>query len=100
MAESTNGVQTMIKEFKKKSFICEGNYDGIRCQIHCQKSKIMIFNKNFEDITPKYPEIVGYISILITKSKEKNKKEIESFILDCTFLPYDKKMIIAYILKN
>ena len=91
MSESTTGLRNMMKEIGKKAFICEYNYYGIRCQIHCNKDKIQIFSKNFEDITQKYPEIVGYVSIFITKSKEKIKKEIKSFILDCTFLPYDKK---------
>ena len=91
LMESTTGVKTMIKAIGKRSFFCEYNYCGIRCQIHCVKDKILIFNKNFEDITQKYPEIAGYTSIFITKSKEKIKKEIKSFILDCVFLPYDKK---------
>ena len=78
---------------------CENNYFGIRCQIHCNKDKIQIFDRNFEDISQKYPEI-GYVSIFITKSKEKIIKEIKSFILDCTFLPYDKKMIRLYMFKK
>ena len=91
LCESTTGVRSMMKEIGKKSFFCEYNYNGIRCQIHCNKDKVQVFSKNFEDISQKFPEIVGYITIFITKSKEKNKKEIKSFILDCTFLPYDKK---------
>ena len=52
----------------------------MKCQIHCNKDKIQIFSKNYEDITDKYPEIVGYVSIFIAKSKEKTKKDIKSFI--------------------
>ena len=70
---------------------CENSYNGIRCQIHCSDNRIIVFNKSTEDITDKYPEIVGYVSIFINKSKEKNKKEIKSFILDAVFLPFDKK---------
>ena len=91
LADSSTGIKTMIKEIGKNSFTCENLYSGMRCQIHCIKNKITIYNKCLEDITQKYPEIVGYSSIFITKSIEKNKKDIKSFILDCTFLPYDKK---------
>jgi len=91
LADSSTGIKTMIKEIGKNAYTCENLYSGMRCQIHCNKSKIQIFNKSLEDITQKYPEIVGYSSIFITKSIEKNKKDIKSFILDCTFLPYDKK---------
>ena len=85
MMESTTGVKSMMKAIGKKPFFCEYNYCGIRCQIHCMKDRIVIFNKNFEDISQLYPEIIGYVTIFITKSKEKIKKEIKSFILDCTF---------------
>jgi len=91
LSDSTSGIKTMIKEVGKNSFTCENLYHGMRCQIHCNKNKIQVFNKSLEDITQKYPEIVGYSTIFITKSIEKNKKDIKSFILDCTFLPYDKK---------
>ena len=73
----------------KNPFFIENNYSG---QIHCNKDKILVFNKNFEDISQKYPEIKGYISTFINNSKEKKGKEIKSFILDCTFLTYDKKI--------
>ena len=46
----------------------------MRFQIHCIKNKITIDNKCLEDITQKYPEIVGYSSIFITKSIEKKRR--------------------------
>ena len=85
------GFKSMIKEFCKKSFTCENIYKGIRCQIHFNKDKIQLFNTNYENITHKFPEIIGFTSIFIRKSREKNKKIINSFIIDYTFCPYDKK---------
>ena len=80
LAEFSTGIKSMVKEFNKQPFTLESNYNGMKCQIHCNKDKIQIFSKNYEDITDKYPEIVGYVSIFIAKSKEKTKKDIKSFI--------------------
>ena len=91
LSESTVGKKTLMKEIDNNRFTLEYKYKGIRCQVHCNKNKIQIFNKSLEDITQKYPELVGYTTIFINKSIEKNKKEIKSFILDCTMLAYDKK---------
>jgi len=90
-SDSTVGIKSMLNEIGNNSFVAENNYKGVRCQIHCNKETIQIFNSSLEDITQKYPEIVGYTTIFISKSIEKNRKEIKSFILDCTMLPYDKK---------
>jgi DNA ligase-1 len=90
-SQTSTGMKTMLSDMGKKSILCENSYNGIRCQIHCSENRIIVFNKSTEDITDKYPEIVGYVSIFINKSKEKNKKEIKSFIIDAVFLPFDKK---------
>jgi len=90
-SQTSTGMRSMLSDMGKKSIVCENSYSGIRCQIHCRDNRIIVFNRSTEDITDKYPEIVGYVSIFINKSKEKNKKEIKSFIIDAVFLPYDKK---------
>jgi DNA ligase-1 len=90
-SQTSTGMRSMLTDMGKKSIVCENSYSGIRCQIHCRDNRIIVFNRATEDITDKYPEIVGYVSIFINKSKEKNKKEIKSFIIDAVFLPYDKK---------
>jgi len=89
--QTSTGIKSMLNDMGKKTVLCENSYNGIRCQIHCNENRIIVFNKTTEYITDKYPEIVGYVSIFINKSKEKNKKEIKSFIIDAVFLPFDKK---------
>lgn len=39
-------------------YIAEENFDGLRCQVHIQQSKIRIFSRKLKDITHFFPEVV------------------------------------------
>ena len=51
-------------------------------------------------MTETYPDVVEFINNFIKESKEKNNKELNSFILDCEMVAYDKKMIKYYHFNN
>ncbi|KAF5842835.1 hypothetical protein DUNSADRAFT_4719 [Dunaliella salina] len=61
LAKPTNGISEVLEKFKDQEFTCEYKYDGERAQIHLMDGgkKIMIFSRNSENMTPKYPDIVA-----------------------------------------
>ena len=91
LARPTTGIKVIFERFADTPFTCEYKYDGFRGQIHYYKNKTQIFSRNLEDMTETYPDIVEFIDNFIKESAEKNNKHINSFILDCEMVAYDKK---------
>jgi len=91
LARPTTGIKVIFERFADTPFTCEYKYDGFRGQIHYNKKKTQIFSRNLEDMTETYPDIVEFIDKFITESVEKNNKQLNSFILDCEMVAYDKK---------
>ena len=91
LARPTTGIKVIFERFADTPFTCEYKYDGFRGQIHYNKKKTQIFSRNLEDMTETYPDIVEFIDKFIQESAEKNNKKLNSFILDCEMVAYDKK---------
>ena len=91
LARPTTGIKVIFERFADTPFTCEYKYDGFRGQIHYNKKKTQIFSRNLEDMTETYPDIVEFINNFIKESAEKNNKQLNSFILDCEMVAYDKK---------
>ena len=91
LARPTTGIKVIFERFADTPFTCEYKYDGFRGQIHYNQKKTQIFSRNLEDMTETYPDIVEFIDKFIQESAEKNNKKLNSFILDCEMVAYDKK---------
>ena len=91
LARPTTGIKVIFERFNDTPFTCEYKYDGFRGQIHYYKKKTQIFSRNLEDMTETYPDIVEFIDKFIKESAEKKNKQLNSFILDCEMVAYDKK---------
>ena len=91
LARPTTGIKVIFERFADTPFTCEYKYDGFRGQIHYNKKKTQIFSRNLEDMTETYPDIVEFINNFIKESAEKKNKQLNSFILDCEMVAYDKK---------
>ena len=91
LARPTTGIKVIFERFADTPFTCEYKYDGFRGQIHYNNNKTQIFSRNLEDMTETYPDIVEFINNFIKESAEKNNKQLNSFILDCEMVAYDKK---------
>jgi len=103
LAKPTKAITEVLDKFENKKFTCEYKYDGERSQIHfvSKDSKIdypktaldtnkidkgvaKIFSRNSEDLSKKYPDILGVLDTWI-------KPGVESFILDCETVGWDKE---------
>lgn len=62
------------------SFICEIKYDGERIQIHKKDDKIIMYSRNGENNTKKYPELVETI-----------KKQSNNFVIDAEVVAFDRE---------
>jgi len=91
LARPTTGIKVIFDRFADTPFTCEYKYDGFRGQIHYYNKKTQIFSRNLEDMTETYPDVVEFINNFIKESAEKNNKQLNSFILDCEMVAYDKK---------
>ena len=91
LARPTTGIKVIFERFADTPFTCEYKYDGFRGQIHYYNKKTQIFSRNLEDMTETYPDVVEFINNFIKESAEKNNKQLNSFILDCEMVAYDKK---------
>ncbi len=74
-----------IEEVEKKvgyPVIVEEKYDGERIQVHKQGSKIKLYSRRLEDITPQFPDVIEAI---------KNAVKAKSCVIDSEVMPVDKK---------
>eukprot|EP00210_Caulerpa_lentillifera_P002984 g2849.t1 len=85
LAKPTKGVQEVLEKFTETPFTCEFKYDGERCQVHVlSDGRIFVYSRNFENLTPKYPDIVKRMPQFL-------KEGVESVVLDCESVAYDQQ---------
>ncbi len=83
LAHPTKSISEVLNRFEGIPFSCEYKYDGERAQIHLLPSgEVMIFSRNCENMTEKYPDIVESISQFIAPG-------VSSFVLDCEAVAWD-----------
>ncbi|KAI8319111.1 ATP-dependent DNA ligase [Martensiomyces pterosporus] len=87
LAKIEKAADDILRRFEGKPFTCEYKYDGERSQIHYVQeedgtSKCVVFSRNAENNTDKYPDIAG-------SAKEFAKASVTSFILDCEAVAWD-----------
>ncbi|KAJ2553192.1 ATP-dependent DNA ligase Cdc17 [Coemansia sp. RSA 1933] len=87
LAKIEKAADDILRRFEDKPFTCEFKYDGERSQIHYVRendgsSKCVIFSRNAENNTGKYPDIANAV-------KEFAKDGVTSFILDCEAVAWD-----------
>lgn len=104
LAKPTKAISEVLDRFENKRFTCEYKYDGERAQIHFvspdssitypatsisattspTKGITKIFSRNSEDLSKKYPDILGVLDKWV-------KPGVESFVLDCEAVAWDKE---------
>ncbi|KAJ1932365.1 ATP-dependent DNA ligase Cdc17, partial [Kickxella alabastrina] len=87
LAKIEKAADDILRRFEGKPFTCEFKYDGERSQIHYvregDKTTCVIFSRNAENNTAKYPDIASSV-------KEFAGPNVTSFILDCEAVAWDK----------
>ncbi|KAJ2576606.1 ATP-dependent DNA ligase Cdc17, partial [Coemansia sp. RSA 1836] len=88
LAKIEKAAGDVLRRFEGKPFTCEFKYDGERSQIHYTReddgtTKCVIFSRNAENNTGKYPDIANSV-------KEFALESVTSFILDCEAVAWDK----------
>ena len=101
LANPTKSITEVLDRFEGKEFTCEYKYDGERAQIHYvspdsihqypdatntlqkdSKGLSSIFSRNSEDLSKKYPDVLGKLDTWI-------KDGVKSFVLDCETVAWD-----------
>ncbi|KAJ1772287.1 ATP-dependent DNA ligase Cdc17 [Coemansia sp. RSA 1843] len=93
LAKIEKAADDILRRFEDKPFTCEFKYDGERSQIHYVKeedgsSKCVIFSRNAENNTNKYPDIANAVkeaSVFCIAHLD----GVTSFILDCEAVAWD-----------
>ncbi|KAJ5151225.1 DNA ligase 1 [Penicillium canariense] len=101
LAKPTKSITEVLDRFEGKEFTCEYKYDGERAQIHFvapdhihkypgstatlqkdHKGLSAIFSRNSEDLSKKYPDVLGKLDSWV-------KQDVNSFVLDCETVAWD-----------
>lgn len=101
LAKPTKSITEVLDRFEGKEFTCEYKYDGERAQIHFvspdsihqypgalatlqkdSKGLSSIFSRNSEDLSKKYPDVLGKLDSWV-------KNDVKSFVLDCETVAWD-----------
>ncbi|KAJ5903356.1 DNA ligase 1 [Penicillium tannophilum] len=101
LAKPTKSITEVLDRFEGKEFTCEYKYDGERAQIHFvapsaieqfpastatlqrdDKGLSAIFSRNSEDLSKKYPDVLGKLDTWV-------KNDVTSFVLDCETVAWD-----------
>lgn len=87
LGKACKSVDEIFTQFENQLFTVEWKYDGERAQIHLTDTgDIMIYSRNSENHTQKYPDIIEYLPRVY------QSHSIKSFILDCEVVAYDTKL--------
>ncbi|OWB76108.1 hypothetical protein B5S32_g257 [[Candida] boidinii] len=87
LAKPTKSVTEILDQFQGQEFTCEYKYDGERAQLHLlPDGKLKIYSRNSEDMTERYPDLVGVINEL-----KKLNPDIKSMVLDSECVAWDKQ---------
>ncbi len=97
LAKPTKSISEVLDRFENKRFTCEYKYDGERVQVHYvasnssvkfptidEKGTAKIFSRNSEELSAKYPDILGALDKWV-------KSGTESFVMDCEAVAWDEK---------
>ncbi|KAI0244742.1 ATP-dependent DNA ligase Cdc17 [Massospora cicadina] len=85
LAHPTKSLSEVLTRFEGITFTCEYKYDGERAQLHRLEDGTMhIYSRNSEDMTQKYPDIMGKIA-------EFTNCPTTSFVLDCEAVAWDRE---------
>ncbi|KAJ5888660.1 DNA ligase 1 [Penicillium taxi] len=101
LAKPTKSITEVLDRFEGKEFTCEYKYDGERAQIHYvapsaihkypvttatlqkdNKGFSAIFSRNSEDLSKKYPDVLGKLYSWVND-------DVDSFVLDCETVAWD-----------
>jgi DNA ligase-1 len=83
LAKPTKGIQVIFNRFEDKKFTCEFKYDGLRGQLHYKDGEVMIYSRNLENMTEKYPDIIKLLKENIDTEK------VTDFIADSEIVAFD-----------
>jgi DNA ligase-1 len=85
LAHPTKSLTDVLNRFEGLEFTCEYKYDGERAQIHLlSDGKVMIFSRNSENLSPKYPDIMQRIPNVPLAT-------VKSFVMDCEAVAWDPR---------
>lgn len=85
LAKPTKSISEVLDRFEGHTFTSEFKYDGERAQIHrTNDGKIMVYSRNSEDMTKRYPDILSGIGASM-------KENVQSFVLDCEAVAWDRE---------
>ena len=83
LAHPTKSITEVLNRFENIPFTCEYKYDGERAQIHrLDNGKILIFSRNQENMSEKYPDIMETMNLV-------PKKNVTSFVMDSEAVAWD-----------
>lgn len=81
LAKPTKLISEVLDRFQGEEFTCEYKYDGERAQIHYFDHTIKIYLRNSEDMSQRYPDLLGLISSVLLGAS--------LAILDCEVVAWD-----------
>ncbi|RUS21673.1 DNA ligase [Endogone sp. FLAS-F59071] len=85
LAHPTKQLSEILDRFEGHTFTCEYKYDGERAQIHLlEDGRMMIYSRNSENMSNKYPDIMEKIGTWI-------KPSTTSFVIDCEAVAWDRE---------
>ncbi|XP_053991130.1 DNA ligase 1-like [Hylaeus volcanicus] len=83
LAKPTKGLEEIFSRFSNCEFTCEYKYDGERAQIHLKSDgDVVIFSRNLETITQKYPDVVALMKSCI-------KQNVQDYIVDSEIVAFN-----------
>lgn len=93
LAKPTKSISEVLDRFQGEQFTCEYKYDGERAQVHLlPDGSVRIYSRNSEDMSGRYPDLVGIIKDFIKKTDNADSTdEAQSLILDCEAVAWDRE---------
>ncbi|KAH3662369.1 hypothetical protein OGAPHI_005621 [Ogataea philodendri] len=87
LAKPTKSITEILDQFENQEFTCEYKYDGERAQVHLlPDGTLRVYSRSSENMTQRYPDLIPVVEEL-----KRLNPGVESFILDCECVAWDKK---------